>query len=137
MSDGAANSSSAVQAQTLMRAALDNNNFTCPTSGGLRNLDESNKSKVSAWNCMGELAKYLFSGNNPQSAQIRTAFVGFGTAFAGLDKDYVQEACKLASRTQPDRKGMTLAHLIRTPSIRYNILVMEMVYTMKRVVPMR
>ncbi|MCK4077657.1 PilC/PilY family type IV pilus protein [Acinetobacter radioresistens] len=105
LSDGAANSSSAVQAQTLMRAALDNNNFTCPTSGGLRNLDESNKSKVSAWNCMGELAKYLFSGNNPQSAQIRTAFVGFGTAFAGLDKDYVQEACKLASRTQPDRKG--------------------------------
>lgn len=100
LSDGEANNSSVSRAQTLMRAALDDNTFTCPTSGGLINLNSN-----SAWNCMGELAKRLFNTTNPQKAQIRTAFVGFGKEFAGLDKEYVQQACKLASRTQPDRKG--------------------------------
>lgn len=104
LSDGEANSSSTTRAQNLMRAALDDNSFTCPTSGGLTNLTYGNNGE-SAWHCMGELAKRLYSGNNLQKAEIRTAFVGFGSDFSGLTASHVQQACKLGSRTQDDRKG--------------------------------
>ena len=109
LSDGEANSSSTSRAQTLMRTALNDNSFECPTDG-LKNLvtgtDRSgNANDWSAWHCMGELAKRLYSGNNPQKAEIRTAFVGFGSDFSGLSAPHVQQACQLSSRTQDDRKG--------------------------------
>lgn len=99
LSDGEANSSSTSRAQTLMRSALNDNSFVCPSSGGLSTSGDG------AWNCMGELAKRLYSGNNPQNTEIRTAFVGFGSDFSGLSKFHVQQACQLSSRTQDDRKG--------------------------------
>ena len=103
LSDGEANSSSTSRAQTLMRTALNDNSFTCPTNG-LTNLTYGDYGE-SAWHCMGELAKRLYSGNNPQKAEIRTAFVGFGSDFSGLSAPHVQQACQLSSRTQDDRKG--------------------------------
>ncbi|KXZ68645.1 hypothetical protein AVENLUH5627_01752 [Acinetobacter venetianus] len=103
LSDGEANSSSTDRAQSLMRTALNDNSFTCPTNG-LTNLTYG-RSGESAWHCMGELAKRLYSGNNPQKAEIRTAFVGFGSDFSGLSAPHVQQACQLSSRTQDDRKG--------------------------------
>lgn len=99
LSDGEANSSSTSRAQTLMRAALNDNSFVCPSSGGL------SSSGSGAWHCMGALAKRLYSGDNPQNTEIRTAFVGFGSDFSGLSKFHVQQACQLSSRTQDDRKG--------------------------------
>lgn len=100
LSDGDANNSSTSRAQSLMRSALNDDNFTCPTSNGLTNINDD-----SSWHCMGELAKRLFSTMNPQKAEIRTAFVGFGKAFAGLTSKTVQQACQLSSRTQDNRKG--------------------------------
>lgn len=99
LSDGEANSSSTSRAQTLMRTALNDNTFVCPTTGGLSTTGDG------AWHCMGELAKRLYSGNNPQNTEIRTAFVGFGSDFSGLSQFHVQQACQLSSRTQDDRKG--------------------------------
>lgn len=103
LSDGEANSSTTDRAQSLMRTALNDNSFTCPTNG-LTNLTYGDNGE-SAWHCMGELAKRLYNKNNPQNAEIRTAFVGFGKDFSGLSKAHVQQACQLSSRTQDDRKG--------------------------------
>ena len=42
---------------------------------------------------------------NPVNVPIQTAFVGFGGDFKELTEVHVQQACKLSSRTQSDRKG--------------------------------
>ncbi|WP_434057113.1 VWA domain-containing protein [Acinetobacter silvestris] len=102
LSDGEANGSSASEANALMSTTLSNNGagFSCPTTGGLVSGTDA------AWNCMGEYAKKLFDKNsNPAGISIQTAFVGFGSDFNTLTDTHVQQACKLSSRTQPDRTG--------------------------------
>ncbi|WP_180005761.1 PilC/PilY family type IV pilus protein [Acinetobacter sp. YH12237] len=102
LSDGEANLSSSNNASPIMQKALLNfgNDFKCPTTGGLMTGGSG------AWHCMGEFAKYLFNKEkNPSGTSIQTAFVGFGKQFSGLDTDYVEAACKLSSRTQPDRRN--------------------------------
>lgn len=102
LSDGEANNSSSNNASPIMQKALLNfgNDFKCPTTGGLMT------GGTGAWHCMGEFAKYLFNKEkNPSGTSIQTAFVGFGKQFSGLDTDYVEAACKLSSRTQPDRRN--------------------------------
>ena len=115
LSDGEANSMpDATTPRDIMRAALGSTGFTCPTSGGLTNLYYG-RSGESAWHCMGELATKLFNGGviqtntanatNPVNVPIQTAFVGFGSDFNAITEPHVQQACKLSSRTQADRRG--------------------------------
>ncbi|WP_410169794.1 pilus assembly protein PilY [Acinetobacter towneri] len=103
LSDGEANRSGSTKVLPLMQQALNDTSFKCPTNG-LTNLNSGNGD--SAWHCMGEFAKYLFDKTkNPSGVSIQTAFVGFGNDFNGLDKAHVQQACKLSSRTQDDRRS--------------------------------
>lgn len=117
LSDGEANSMpNSTTPRDIMRAALGStgSSFTCPTSGGLTNLDYGRNGE-SAWHCMGELATKLFNGGviqtntanatNPVNVPIQTAFVGFGSDFNAITEPHVQQACKLSSRTQADRRG--------------------------------
>ncbi|WP_257224433.1 MULTISPECIES: PilC/PilY family type IV pilus protein [unclassified Acinetobacter] len=100
LSDGEANRSGKSIVEPMMQAALDNKTFSCPSSGGLISSGDS------AWHCMGEFAKYLFDKTkNPAGVSIQTAFVGFGSDFNGLSKPHVQQACKISSRTQDDRRS--------------------------------
>ncbi|MEG2559859.1 MAG: PilC/PilY family type IV pilus protein, partial [Acinetobacter sp.] len=115
LSDGEANSMpNSTTPRDIMRVALSSTGFTCPTSGGLTNLDYGDNGE-SAWHCMGELATKLFNGGviqtntanatNPVNVPIQTAFVGFGSDFNAITESHVQQACKLSSRTQADRRG--------------------------------
>ncbi|BAP35282.1 putative type 4 pili biogenesis protein PilY [Acinetobacter guillouiae] len=102
LSDGAANSTSENQASTLMSNALDSfgNNFSC--NGGLPEGYDGNN--PGGWRCMGEFAKKLFDkAQNPTGVSIQTAFVGFGETMNNLSNGYVENACRLSSRTQNDR----------------------------------
>lgn len=99
LSDGAANATDESRSSTLMSAALDTfgGNFSC--SGGL-----SGGGTDAAWSCMGEFAKKLFDKTqNPTGVSIQTAFVGFGATMNNLGNGYVENACRLSSRTQNDR----------------------------------
>lgn len=100
LSDGEANRSGESIVKPMMQAALDNKSFSCPSSGGLTSSGDS------AWHCMGEFAKHLFDRTkNPSGVSIQTAFVGFGNDFKGLTQSHVQQACKISSRTQDDRRS--------------------------------
>lgn len=99
LSDGEANQSSENSAKPLMQQALQDANFSCPATSGLTNLSGS------AWHCMGELAKKLFNKENPAGVSIQTAFVGFGSDFTSLGNNHVQQACRISSRTQFDRRS--------------------------------
>lgn len=99
LSDGAANSTSDTKSSSLMAAALGTygDDFNC--SGGLTGGGDD-----SGWNCMGEFAKKLFNkSRNPAEVSIQTAFVGFGNDMNNLGNGYVENACRLSSRTQSDR----------------------------------
>lgn len=65
-------------AQGLMRNALGDNSFTCPTSNStsiLKSVISENKDY--AWTCMGEFAKRLKESDK----QIKVAVAGFGNNF--------------------------------------------------------
>lgn len=99
LSDGEANNSQTSYAEPIMQQALNNTGFRCSNTG-------LSSSGTGAWHCMGEFAKYLFDKTkNPAGVSIQTAFVGFGSDFAGLNSSHVQQACKLSSRTQDDRRS--------------------------------
>ena len=102
LSDGAANNTSTSESAKIMSTALGGTygtSFSC--SGGL-----TGGGSDSAWDCMGEFAKKLFDATkNPTGVSIQTAFVGFGNDMNSLTQTYVQNACKLSSRTQADRAG--------------------------------
>lgn len=102
LSDGAANNTSVSEATKIMSTALGSThgaNFSC--SGGL-----TGGGSDSGWDCMGEFAKKLFNAStNPAGVSIQTAFVGFGNEMNSLSQSYVQNACKLSSRSQADRAG--------------------------------
>lgn len=102
LSDGAANSTSTSESTKIMSTALSGTygaDFSC--SGGL-----TGGGSDSAWDCMGEFAKKLFDATkNPTGVSIQTAFVGFGNEMNSLTQTYVQNACKMSSRTQADRAG--------------------------------
>lgn len=102
LSDGAANNTSVSEATKIMSTALGGTygaDFSC--SGGL-----TGGGSDSGWDCMGEFAKKLFNAStNPAGVSIQTAFVGFGNEMNSLSQSYVQNACKLSSRSQPDRAG--------------------------------
>ncbi|MEQ1307789.1 PilC/PilY family type IV pilus protein [Acinetobacter bereziniae] len=102
LSDGAANSTTETRASNVMSTALDTfgSNFSC--SGGLSEAYEG--SNPGGWRCMGEFAKKLFDkAKNPAGVSIQTAFVGFGNEMNDLRNGYVENACRLSSRTQNDR----------------------------------
>ena len=99
LSDGEANNSQTSYAEPIMQQALNDTGFRCSYAG-------LSSSGSGAWHCMGEFAKYLFDKTkNPAGVSIQTAFVGFGNDFQGLNKTHVQQACKLSSRTQDDRRS--------------------------------
>lgn len=99
LSDGEANNSRTSYAEPIMQQALNDTGFRCSDAG-------LSSSGSGAWHCMGEFAKYLFDKTkNPAGVSIQTAFVGFGNDFQGLNKTHVQQACKLSSRTQDDRRS--------------------------------
>lgn len=102
LSDGAANSTSTSESAKIMSTALGSTygaDFSC--SGGL-----AGGGTDSGWDCMGEFAKKLFNAStNPAGVSIQTAFVGFGNEMNSLTQSYVQNACALSSRSQPDRAG--------------------------------
>lgn len=66
--------------EALMRRALNNDSFSAP-SGGLTGGQNSR----AAWNNTGEFSRWLFNKNsNPAGVEIKTAVVGFGSIFAGV-----------------------------------------------------
>jgi len=105
LSDGAANGTSTSRATNIMSTALESygSGFTC--SGGMSDANDPD-GNAGGWHCMGEFAKKLFDKTkNPAGVSIQTAFVGFGNDMNELTKSYVQRACQLSSRSQPDRAG--------------------------------
>lgn len=104
LSDGAANSTDDTRSSNIMSTALAafGGNFSC--DGGLsEGFDGTNPG---GWRCMGEFAKRLFNPEqNPSGVSIQTAFVGFGATMNNLGNGYVENACRLSSRTQDDRKS--------------------------------
>lgn len=103
LSDGAANSTSEARTSDLMAAALGayGDGFSCNSSG----LDEAYDNRSpGGWRCMGTLAQKIFDKTkNPTGVSIQTAFVGFGNEMNDLKNGYVENACRLSSRTQDDR----------------------------------
>lgn len=98
LSDGAANNTTETKASTVMAAALGINRSDFSCKGGL------SEAYSGGWDCMGELAKKLFDKTkNPANVSIQTAFVGFGNEMNNLGNGYVENACKLSSRTQSER----------------------------------
>ncbi len=98
LSDGAANTTDDTRSSNLMSSALDTlgSDFSC--AGGLSDNSDG------GWRCMGEFAKKLFDKTkNPTGVSIQTAFVGFGSTMDNLNNQYVENACRLSSRTQDDR----------------------------------
>lgn len=102
LSDGEPNKTTDTRSASVMSNALGSTlgvDFNC--SGGL-----SNTTADSGWACMGEFAKRLFDKTkNPAGVSIQTAFVGFGSDFSSLSSSDVQNACRLSSKTQSDRKS--------------------------------
>lgn len=109
LSDGEPTSSSNNNARIQMQNALaspSGNRTTSAFSCSGSNLLVG-RSDQSAWECMGEFAKKLFSGENPAGVKIQTAFVGFGSTFNNLNStesngDDIRNACKLGSRLKGD-----------------------------------
>lgn len=104
LSDGQPNSSSDAIAGSMMQKSLGNKGSTFSCSNDLANTDSA-----SAWRCMGAYAKTLFNpATNPKGRSIQTAFVGFGSEFAGnptsASRD-IQNACRISSRAYNDSNG--------------------------------
>ncbi|WP_445114850.1 pilus assembly protein PilY [Acinetobacter sp. WZC-1] len=102
LSDGAANSTSETRAGDLMSVSLGayGSDFSCG-SGLAEGYDGNNPG---GWRCMGALAQKLFDKTkNPTGVSIQTAFVGFGNEMNNIENGYVENACRLSSRTQDDR----------------------------------
>lgn len=109
LSDGEPTSSSNNNARIQMQNALasPSNNRSIPTFSCSGNNLLVGRSDQSAWECMGEFSKKLFSGDNPAGVKIQTAFVGFGSTFNNLNStesngDDIRNACKLGSRLKGD-----------------------------------
>ena len=109
LSDGAANStgSNGDASIPLFSAALGDTfgkDFKC-TSGLSDARDPYSQGKPwGGWHCMGAFAEKLFDKTkNPAGVSIQTAFVGFGGDMSNLSEPFVENACKLSSRTQADR----------------------------------
>ncbi|MFW2095158.1 pilus assembly protein PilY [Acinetobacter sp. ULE_I057] len=104
LSDGAANYTTEARSSRLMATTLDTfgDNFSC--TGGL--VEAYDGDSPGGWRCMGEFAKKLFNKTkNPTGVSIQTSFVGFGNEMNDLRNGYVENACRLSSRTQDDRKS--------------------------------
>ncbi|MFC6166329.1 PilC/PilY family type IV pilus protein [Acinetobacter terrestris] len=112
LSDGEPNGTSNTAAQTQMRHVLTNplantpSSFSCANSTTLTNPLTGGDSGGN-WQCMGEFAKALYSGENPAGVKIQTAFVGFGSSFNNLNSTSsnaqdIKNACKLGSRLKGD-----------------------------------
>lgn len=126
LSDGRPNDVTVKSAESVMQAALADDTFTCPVSDSdiafsnsdLPNPDGDYARFKSGWNCMGALAKRLYSSDNPKARSINTAFVGFGGTFASMTADSddaraAKYACKLGSKLagdtcSPDATNTTL-----------------------------
>lgn len=84
LTDGEPNQSSVSIAGTLMKSALNNNNFNCSNSL-LPEVNNPNYGTEGAWSCIGNLSQRLLDkANNPAGLVIKTAVVGFGGDFNGL-----------------------------------------------------
>lgn len=110
--------------EELMRSALNSNGFNSPSSG----LTGGQHSRA-AWNNTGEFSKWLLDKTkNPAGVEIKTAVVGFGSVFAGVQPTLLQNpsngknrayyncnlfssqdaknACNWGEKTHPDRPGV-------------------------------
>lgn len=125
LSDGLPNMTTTESVEPLMQTVLEDDTFTCPVSNndtpatvndlpnpvgdgtGYDAWGRYTDNLQSNWNCMGALAKRLFSGNNPKVRSINTAFVGFGSAFSNMTANTAEArgakyACKLGSKLTGD-----------------------------------
>ena len=114
LTDGEPNNSSYDKANALMTKSL---NLT--TNFPKKNLRSGSdcagdlySSVDGAWNCMGEYAKRLRSGNNPTGKSIKTAAVGFGSVFSSIDKNrrnikVTDENGNLVNESIPDCSKVT------------------------------
>lgn len=84
LTDGEPNHSSDARAKAVMNASLSYSNQLSVQSCNL--LPNGNSGSEGAWGCMAEYATILRNtANNPQQQPIKTATVGFGKDFAGLN----------------------------------------------------
>lgn len=93
LTDGEPNQSSETIAKTLMRKALDDTSFNCDNSL-LSQVNNRSYGYAGAWHCIGKFSQSLLNENNKSGVVIKTAVVGFGSAFNGIksyDKKLSQE----------------------------------------------
>lgn len=112
LSDGLPGQTTKNSVENLMKAALQDDTFSCPTTGGLPDDLPGAFGGEANWSCMGELAKWLYDPTkNRKGVSINTAFVGFGTDFQSVYNnrnnttivtDQTLNACKLGSKLTGD-----------------------------------
>ena len=109
LTDGSPNSTKDSMAQTIMNTSLSNNSsytFSAKPSGnavlGSPKLTSGLfTDETGGWEYIGEYAKKLLDRTkNPASMSIKTAVVGFGSAFEGLTYTEVPEEITLADGTK-------------------------------------
>lgn len=97
LTDGEPNTSNTM-AVNFMQRALNNNSFS--TAGGLPNDGALSNH---AWPATGAFSKFLFDANkNPSNTVIKTAVVGYGSVFDGIQSKVRQNPDTGLSRTYYD-----------------------------------
>ena len=85
LTDGEPNESSTTIAGNLMRSAIQNNSFNCNNSL-LAEVNNPTYGFAGAWSCIGNFSQSLLrESSNPANLKIKTAVVGFGSSFNGID----------------------------------------------------
>lgn len=93
LTDGAPNSTKPLVASTIMNLSLANKGTlnTTPPTGGLTSPPLQSSifaGETGGWEYIGEYARRLYNpSTNPAGIKIKTAVAGFGSSFAGLEKN--------------------------------------------------
>ncbi|MDV4312407.1 hypothetical protein MY149_04410 [Acinetobacter indicus] len=115
LTDGEPNQSSVSIASSLMGRALDNTNFNCDGSL-LSEVNNPTYGTDGAWSCIGKFSQSLLDAtSNPSSLTIKTAVVGFGSAFnsvSSYDKSLSQDQ-NLQNVNNANLSGNSLANDIK------------------------
>jgi type IV pilus assembly protein PilY1 len=102
-------STNAAESDVIFNAALTPVGGVTPTSvsscamGGYAATPGLAAVNNAPWNCMASFAQQLYDpSKNPAGAQIKTAFVGFGSNFASLGDSAAINTCHIGSKLKGD-----------------------------------
>lgn len=97
LTDGQPNASSKEIAKTLMDSALTPNTGSTKLTTDCSKFSSLGGDENSGWSCMLDFADKLLDKKNPKGAPIKTATVGFGSAYSSLKEAKTLEDCDKAS----------------------------------------